>query len=63
MAYAAKLDRYSARIINTQNGQPVRTISGNFTSAVVQGDEVHLTLPDGKIKIVNIRTGQTIRTI
>ena len=63
MAYAVKLDQYSARVINTQNGQPARTISGKFTSAVVQGDEVHLTLPDGRVKVVNIRTGQTIRTI
>jgi hypothetical protein len=41
----------------------VRTISGSFAGAVVQGEEVHLTEAKGRIRVVNIRTGSTIRTI
>jgi hypothetical protein len=63
MAYAAKLERTSVRIVNTANGSTVRTISGSFAGAVVQGEEVHLTEAQGRIRVVNIRTGSTIRTI
>ena len=63
MAYAAKLERTSVRIVNTANGSTVRTISGSFAGAVVQGEEVHLTEAKGRIRVVNIRTGSTIRTI
>ncbi len=63
MAYAAKPDRSSVRIVNTANGSIMRTIGGSFTGAVVQGEEVHLTQSNGKIRVVNIRTGSTIRTI
>lgn len=63
MGYAAKLDRNSVRIVNTANGSTARSIGGSFTSAVIQGEEIHLTQPDGRIRVVNIRTGSTIRTI
>jgi hypothetical protein len=63
MAYAAKLERTSVRIVNTANGSTARTISGAFTGAVVQGEEIHLTEAKGRIRVVNIRTGSTIRTI
>lgn len=63
MAYAAKLERNSVRIVNTANGATVRTIGGTFTGAAVQGEEVHLTEKSGRIRVVNIRTGSTIRTI
>ena len=63
MAYAAKLERNSVRIVNTANGSTVRTIGGTFTSAAVQGEEAHLTEKNGRIRVVNIRTGSTIRTI
>lgn len=63
MSYAIKFDRSAVRIVNTTNGSTVRTIGGSFTHAVVQGEEVHLTLPNGRVRVVNIRTGSTIRTI
>ena len=63
MSYAIKLERSCARIINTANGATIRTIPGNYTNAVVQGDEAHLTQSNGKIRIVNIKNGATIRTI
>ena len=63
MAYAAKLEGKSVRIVNTANGSTVRSIGGPFKAVVVQGEEVHLTLPSGSIRVVNIRTGSTIRTI
>lgn len=63
MSYAVKLERSSARIVNTSNGATIRTIPGEYTNAVVQGDEAHLTQTNGRIRIVNIKTGATIRTI
>lgn len=63
MTYALKIERGTARLINTGNGSTVRTIPGPFTAGVVQGDEAHLTQTNGKVKIVNIRTGSTIRVI
>lgn len=63
MSYAVKIERSSVRIINTANGANVRTISGTFRAAVVQGEEVHLTQADGRIRVVNIRNGSIIRTI
>lgn len=63
MSYAIKIEGGTVRIINTANGSTVRYISGNFTNAVVQGNEAHLTQKDGKIRIVNITTGATIRYI
>jgi hypothetical protein len=63
MSYAVKLEKSTAKIVNTANGSTVRTIPGPFTNAIVQGDEVHLTQPNGKIRVVNIRNGSTIRTI
>ena len=63
MAYAAKLEQHSVKIVNTANGSTVRNISGAFKGAVVQGDEVHLTQADGRIRVVNLRNGSTIRTI
>lgn len=63
MAYAAKIERNQVRLVNTSNGSTVRTISGDYTSAIVQGDEAHLTQSNGRIRVVNIKTGGTIRTI
>jgi hypothetical protein len=63
MAYATKIERSNVRIVNTSTGATVRTISGEYTSAVVQGDEAHLTMKTGRIRVVNIKTGATIRTI
>jgi hypothetical protein len=63
MTYAAKLERNTIRIVNTGNGSTVRTLSGDFTGAVVQGEEVHCTQRNGRIRVVNIRNGSTIRTI
>lgn len=63
MSYAVKLERGNARIINTSNGSTIRTISGDYTNAVIQGDEAHLTQANGRIRIVNIKNGATIRTI
>jgi hypothetical protein len=63
MAYAAKIERNLVRIINTANGSTARTISGTYTHAIVQGEELHLTQPNGRVRVVNIRTGSTIRTI
>lgn len=61
MAYAAKLERNLVRIVNTANGSTARTISGTYTHAVVQGEELHLTQTNGKIRVVNINNGSTIR--
>ena len=61
MAYAAKIERNLVRIVNTANGSTARTLSGNYASAVVQGDELHLTQTNGKVRVVNIRNGATIR--
>jgi hypothetical protein len=61
MAYAAKIERNLVRIVNTANGSTARTISGTYTNAVVQGEELHLTQPNGKIRVVNIKNGSTIR--
>lgn len=63
MSYAVKIEGTRAKIVNTSNGSTVRTIPGPFSNAVVQGDEAHLTQPNGRIRIVNIKTGATIRTI
>jgi hypothetical protein len=63
MAYAAKIERNLVRIINTANGSTARTISGTYTHAIVQGEELHLTQPNGRVRVVNILTGSTIRTI
>lgn len=63
MSYAAKLERNAVRIINTATGSTLRSIGGTFTGAIVQGEEVHLTQADGRIRVVSIRTGSTIRTI
>jgi len=63
MSYAAKVERNLVKIVNTTNGSTVRTIGGDFTGAVVQGEEVHLTQSNGRIRVVNIKNGSTIRTI
>ena len=63
MVYAAKIERSHVKLVNTSNGTTVRTIPGEYTNAVVQGDEAHLTQANGRIRVVNIRTGATIRTI
>ena len=63
MAYAAKVERNNVRIVNTATGSTLRSVSGEFTNAVVQGEEVHCTQKDGRVRIVNIKTGSTIRTI
>lgn len=64
MSYAIKIERGNARIINTATGATVRTIPGPFTDGVVQGDEAHLTQKSGgRIRIVHIRTGATIRVL
>ena len=63
MSYAAKLERNLVRIVNTANGSTARTISGTYTHAVIQGEELHLTQSNGRIRVVNIKNGSTIRTI
>jgi hypothetical protein len=63
MSYAIKLERGNAKIVNTSNGTTVRVIPGPFTGAVAQGNEAHLSQPNGKVKIVNILNGATIRVI
>lgn len=63
MSYAIKIERSCARITNTSNGATIRTIPGDYTNAVVQGNEAHLTQSNGRIRIVNIKNGATIRTI
>jgi hypothetical protein len=63
MSYAAKLERSGVRIVDTSNGSTKRTIAGTFTQAVVQGNEAHCTRKDGKIQVVNISNGSTIRII
>ena len=63
MAYAAKIESSSVRIVNTSNGSTVRSISGSFTDAAVQGEEAHLTEKNGRVRVVNIRNGSTIRII
>lgn len=65
MTYAVRiLGNNGARIVNPQNGATVRTIPGKYTNGIVQGDEVHLTQEsDGKIKIVNVRSGAVIRVL
>ena len=63
MTYAAKTERNGIKIVNTATGSTVRTVSGEFTGAAVQGEEVHCTQKDGRVRIVNIRSGSTIRTI
>lgn len=63
MSYAIRIQRGSARIIDTRTGATTRTVPGPFTGGVVQGDEAHLTQTDGKIRIVNLRNGATIRVV
>lgn len=63
MAYIAKLERSGAKIVDSSTGVTKRIISGIFTQASVQGDEAHLTQSNGRIRVVNIKTGSTIRTI
>lgn len=63
MAYIAKIERSGAKIVDSSTGATKRVISGTYTQALVQGNEAHCTQPNGKIKIVNISTGATIRVI
>ncbi len=63
MSYAVKMQGTSAQIINTKNGSTVRTLPDPFSNAIVQGEEVHLTQPNGRIRVINIRNPSTIRTI
>lgn len=63
MKYAIKLERGNAKIVNTANGSTVRVHPGPYTHGVVQGEEAHLTQPNGKVKIVNLRNGATLRVI
>jgi hypothetical protein len=63
MSYAVRIERGNARIIHTGTGATVRTVPGPFTAGVAQGDEAHLTQKGGRIRIVNIRTGATIRVV
>ena len=63
MTYTAKMERNGVRMINAATDSTVPTLSGDFTAAVVQGAEAHGPRGNGQIRMVNICTGSTIRTI
>ena len=49
-SYAIKVTGGQVRLYKT-NGTFVRPIISGAKSAVIQGDEVHVTMPDGKVRI------------
>ena len=51
--YVAKQAGGSVHIYKS-NGAYVRSLVSGATSAVVQGDEVHVTMPDGRIRIYGV---------
>lgn len=61
MSYAVKLKPNAPQVVNTANGSTVRMVGGSFTQAIIQGDHLHLTQQDGRVRVVDIRNGSTIR--
>jgi hypothetical protein len=49
-SYAVKVSGGQVRLYKT-NGTFVRPIVSGAKTAVLQGDEVHATMPDGKVRI------------
>jgi hypothetical protein len=45
------------------NGSHIRTVCSGAISGVVSGDEVHVTMSNGQVRIYNLSTGSHIRTI
>ena len=51
--YVAKMTGGSVHIYKS-NGSYVRSLVSGATAAVVQGDEVHVTMPDGRVRIYGV---------
>jgi hypothetical protein len=60
-SYALKVSSGQVRLYKT-NGTFVRPIVTGAKSAVLQGEEVHATMPDGKVRIHSV-SGTYKRTI
>jgi hypothetical protein len=62
MSYVCKVENGEAKVYKS-NGSHYRTLCRDAISGVVSGDEVHVTMSDGKVRIYNLSTGSHIRTI
>jgi hypothetical protein len=60
-AYVLKVESANTKLYKS-NGSLVRTIGSGAQSGVVSGDEVHVTMKDGKVKIYGVN-GSFKRTI
>ncbi|KRP34857.1 MAG: hypothetical protein ABS34_12200 [Opitutaceae bacterium BACL24 MAG-120322-bin51] len=61
MSYICKVEGGQVKMYTT-GGQPVRTFEHGAVSAVISGDEVHVTMSNGQLKVYTL-SGQPIRTI
>ena len=61
LLYVVKLNRGAVQLFRS-NGAYVRTVCSGAASAVVQGHEVHVTLPTGQVRIYGV-DGSYKRTI
>ena len=52
--YSVKVENGSAKLYK-QDGAPARTLCGGAQSAVVKGQEVHVTMAGGKVKVYDVR--------
>lgn len=59
--HVIKINRGAVQLFRS-DGHYVRTVCTGATSAVVQGQEVHVTLPDGRVRIHGV-DGSYRRTI
>jgi hypothetical protein len=60
-SFVVKLVNGQVRLFSS-SGSYVRSLASGATSAVVQGDQVHVTLPNGSVRIYTVR-GQYVRTL
>ena len=62
MSYICKVEGGQVKIF-TSGGQPVRTFENGAVNAVISGDELHVTMSNGRIKVYTFPGCQIIRTI
>lgn len=60
--YVIKVENGNAKLYKS-NGAFVRSLCSGAQSGVVSGDEAHVTMKDGKVKIYGVKNGDFKRTI
>ena len=63
MSYVCKVENGEAKVYDATYGNHYITYCRDAISGVVSGDEVHVTMSDGTVRIYNLSDGTHIRTI